>query len=443
MYEPHNWLGPIGAWLLLHAPLLVRADALPDASTREALRAQFDAAPPANVHGAAGPGCDVRRIDGYVRVRCRHGDSGSQLSMLATNATTETWGDGDDSFDSWVTTFVRGTRVRARLTSVGDKYSPRIIELAWPQAATKPPEWLGSIRAERPGIPQDARRSCAAMPMWFKQAISALKPNEQRGVPRGFQVCHPAPIGAWELNLDSAQNADCQGARGPCVSLDYRPAILEGDEIGTGGAPKLLLRLGAAKLQVESHDYDDDGFEDLFMGLEVKSGPQPRDQPCVFTYSELVSPFPQPAAFNPPWTCLRTVDQDHDGAWDVMSYGPFVASLTPDCGAALCPERVVGPRLLGHNVAGHFDFTDTTARALLRSQCPSTFDLDSMGGHVDVASLATRLACGRLLGVAPERLLAALEARADDLCKHGAQSCAVLDVLRHWASDPLPAMLAR
>jgi hypothetical protein len=179
------------------------------------------------------------------------------------------------------------------------------------------------------------------------------------------------------------------------------------------------------------------------MGLEVKSGPQPREQPCVFTYSELVSPFPQPAAFNPPWTCLRTLDHDHDGAWDVMSYGPFVASLTPDCGAALCPERVVGPRLLGHNVAGHFDFTDTTARALLRSQCPDTFDLGSMGGHVDVANLATQLACGRLLGVAPERLLAALEARADEVCKHGAPSCAVLDLLRHWASDPLPAILAR
>ena len=426
----------LGAAVVMHSSALAD-DASADSCRSPDAKKLFDQAVASKVHGTAGLGCDVRLIPNCLRLRCTEAPDSAELSVLGKHPSKQqlAFAHGELTF-----AFARGDHVQAKLdyAHAEQPYGVRVLELIWPANAEQAPQWLGRMRRVDTLFTRELQRSCKdILSSQLASATQGLTAEERKSLPLGWDVCQPGPTGAWMAFLDHVQRADCPG----CLELDYNAWIVQG-EAASGenrGEHHVTVLPAATKLQVTASDFDDDGFEELFLGFDVARGPQPEAQPCLWTqHGEYGVPGVAPS--NPPWTCKRARDEDKDGRLDLVSYGPFVAALASDCGAKQCPGRITGPELVGHNLGGSFSFNDAVAQSARRAACPNDTLLLSARAS-DVLDTSKRVACAKLQGVASDTIVNALEAHRSELCTR--EACPVFQTLLSWATAQLPATLSR
>ena len=415
-------------------------DASMDSCQSPELNAAFERTSESKLHGAAGLGCEVRLVEGCLRLRCLVSPDSAEFTTYGKQSNTQQLAMPRGQL---TLPFARGERVQIKLdyARAEEPYGVRVLDLSWPAGAAQAPEWLGRMRRVDNLFTREMTRNCRdILRSQTASATAGLSKEDKKSLPSGWNTCQPGPTGAWMAFLDRAKPVECDHGKS-CVEFDYNAWIVRGDEANgeRRGEHHVTLLPSATKLQVTSNDFDDDGLEELFLGFDVSRGPQPLGQPCLWTQRGEYG-VPGVAASNPPWTCKRALDHDKDGKLDVVSYGPFVAALTSECGAKHCPPRIAGPELIGHNVDGRFSFNDSVAQTARREACPNDARLIGPAAD-DLIDTSKRVACAKLQGVAPEAIVTALEAHKAELCVR--DNCPAYQTLMSWAKAPLPPSLGR
>jgi hypothetical protein len=274
-------------------------------------------------------------------------------------------------------------------------------------------------------------------------APTRLSAEEAHHLPK-FGVCQPAGLGSWALTLNGLTAKGDGSARSLAFDLAVAFVDLEGRRTT---APFGSIEVAPGGLEVgplRTYDYDGDGRDELVVPFEVKALPAGATPPAPKVLWTWNGTAILPYANAPTVTGGLGVEQlDSDMRPDLGSYGPFVAWLTPECGAKSCAPRITGPKFYFHSLpAGDFRANDEAASAALQRVCPkqpSAVVVTGSGG-LNLARTAENLVCARVHAESAATLRAELDAKHQDLCGERA-TCPLATIFETWLSAPLPVEL--
>jgi len=295
------------------------------------------------------------------------------------------------------------------------------------------------------------RRQCEALRKESQAVVDAAeKGTDATGLNRSdvaklprFGMCQTAGLGAWSVQLQKLEAAGATPAR--VVHATFEVAHVDPDG-KVQRAPFGTLAFAPQGLQAKPlmvYDYDDDGQQELIVRYDiVKSTEAGAKVPAVYTLrGGEVRAYDKLEPMGPGGVAVEQLD--YDMRPDLADFGPYVAWLSSDCGAKLCPDRISGPQFFAYSEKdGTFSRTHSAALGALKRACPKTPDpiVVTQGDGVNAARTAQQVACAKVWKVDDLAVSAAIEAERSKLCS-GVDDCPLYRTLKAWAAVAPPATL--
>ncbi len=295
------------------------------------------------------------------------------------------------------------------------------------------------------------RRQCEALRKQSQAVIDAadkspsapgLNQSDVAKLPR-FGMCQTAGLGAWALELQKLEATGPASARVVRATFGIAHVDPQG-QLKRGAFGTLAFApQGLQAKPLMAYDYDGDGQQELIVRYEVMKAPEASAQlPAVFTLrgGEVLA-YDKLDPMGPGAVIVEQLD--YDMRPDLADFGPYVAWLSSDCGAKLCPDRINGPQFFAYaEKDGTFSRTAAAAQGALKRACPKAPGpiVVAQGDAVNAARTAQQVACAKAWKLEEASVAAALDAERSKLCS-GADDCPLYRILKTWASAPPPATL--
>lgn len=405
----------------------------------------FEAGTPVVIGNSGVTGCTVRALSGWAQVRCvakNERDGSLRSARVLPEDPAEQSSEVKPATDgtlSLVLPWQAGKRSKVRF-----EWSDMTQDLWLSMRAPRFTRVLPPLQAEQcERFSKSSEQILAAIRAKIGPYSSKVTPKDVYRFP-ALGGCRMAGQTAWALSLDKLSASGEGPNRQVNVTLALHRVDATGDVASFAYGPIEVAPEGLLLPELMFYDYDADGEDEvivrrdiLIRPLRTQNQPLPR-VPAVFTYKQnRIAPY----AALPPLAAggIFAEHLDTDGRPDVGDYGPFMAWLPEKCGRGECPRRLVGPRFfLRSNSDGTFTADDEQAQKMLRNKCERApehlvVDTRSLSGKQQTAQ---NIACARVRGVAPERIVAELQELKLELCDDGQATCVLLEALTAWARLP-------
>lgn len=405
----------------------------------------FETGTPLVVGNSGVTGCVVRTLPGWAQVHCgaKNERGGSLKSAHVLNeSSSEPALVVDPALDGTLTVGLpwhAGGRSKVRF-EWSDMTQDLLLAMRGSRFTRVLPE-LQAQQCERSST--SSEQILAAIRAKIGPHASTVTPKDVYRFP-SLGGCRMAGQTAWALSLGKITATGEGLNRQVNVTLTLDRVDASGHVASLPYGPIEFAPEGLLLPELMFYDYDADGEEEVIVRRDVLIRPlrmmnRPLSRvPAVFTYKQnRIAPY----AALPPLAAggIFAEHLDTDGRPDVGDYGPFLAWLPDKCGRGECPKRLVGPRFFMRSKSdGTFTADDEQPQKVLRSKCeraPEHLVVDTRS-LLGKRQTAHNIACARLRGVAPERIVSELQELKLELCDDGQSTCALLEVLTTWARLP-------